>query len=175
MEEGEALCSKLGIIVNGGMVCFGTNQNLKNRFMVGYILSVSCKEENHEQIITAVKDACGDAHITDKDAFRIKFSMSNSLSQIFEIGEDLVKTKGAVDFVVSQITLEDAFLTLTADQVAPEKIVDKEKPKNPCEQFCAQLMGAPAAPKPNAVEMVEVAAPSQAQPAPNAIPVPRAQ
>jgi len=38
----------------------------------------------------------------------------------------LVRKHGAADFVVSQITLEDAFLRLTADQVAPKHVVIKK-------------------------------------------------
>merc|ERR1712098_559988 len=45
----------------------------------------------------------------------VKFSMGTNLSRIFKLGEKLVEA-GAGDFVVSQITLEDAFLELTKDQ-----------------------------------------------------------
>merc|ERR1711977_293037 len=120
MEEGEALCDKLGIIVNGKMVCIGSNQDLKNRFMVGYVLALSCKSDVQGNLINEVQSRFPDALLTDQDAFRLKFSLNASVSGIFEIGEHLVKESGAQDFVVSQITLEDVFLTLTADQVDPD-------------------------------------------------------
>lgn len=102
MEEGEALCSKLGIIVNGSMVCFGSNQNLKNRFMVGYILALSCTSDVQPEIIDVVQSDFPDTQVTDQDAFRLKFSLTASLSDIFTLGEKLVNEHGAQDFVVSQ-------------------------------------------------------------------------
>jgi len=41
MEEAEALSTKLGIMVRGGIFrCFGTSQHIKNKFGVGYELQV---------------------------------------------------------------------------------------------------------------------------------------
>ena len=39
MEECEALCSRVGIMVGGRLRCLGTPQHLKSRFGNGYILS----------------------------------------------------------------------------------------------------------------------------------------
>lgn len=64
--------------------------------------------------------------------------MNAPLSVIFQIGDRLVRKHGAVgavDFVVSQITLEDAFLRLTADQVAPKSVVTKKTTR--CCGLCA--------------------------------------
>lgn len=43
MEESEALCSKLGIMVNGQFQCFGNVQHLKNKYGNGYTLIIKCK------------------------------------------------------------------------------------------------------------------------------------
>jgi ABC-type multidrug transport system ATPase subunit len=40
MEECEALCSRIGIMVNGGLVCLGSSQHLKSRFGRGFVLQV---------------------------------------------------------------------------------------------------------------------------------------
>lgn len=45
MEECEALCSRLGIMVNGEMQCIGGVQHLKNKFAQGYSLTVKLKPE----------------------------------------------------------------------------------------------------------------------------------
>lgn len=57
MEECEALCTKLTIMVNGEFKCMGSLQYLKNKFSKGYILTVqvarSCQfsnEDNSEEI-----------------------------------------------------------------------------------------------------------------------------
>lgn len=45
MEECEALCTKLGIMVNGQFQCFGNIQHLKSKFGKGYSLVIKCKLE----------------------------------------------------------------------------------------------------------------------------------
>ena len=44
MEEAEALCPKIGIMVNGKFRCFGSAQHLKSKYGVGYELEVKIKE-----------------------------------------------------------------------------------------------------------------------------------
>ncbi len=41
MEEADALCGRIGIMVNGRLKCLGTPLHLKNKFGEGYVLSVS--------------------------------------------------------------------------------------------------------------------------------------
>ncbi len=52
MTESEALCSRLGIMVNGQFKCLGSIQNLKNKFGKGYSLILKCKTQSndHEQV-----------------------------------------------------------------------------------------------------------------------------
>ena len=40
MEECEALCTRLAIMVNGELCCLGSIQHLKNRFGDGYTIKV---------------------------------------------------------------------------------------------------------------------------------------
>lgn len=41
MEECEAVCDRLGIMVGGRLRCLGTSQHLKGRFGGGYSIEVS--------------------------------------------------------------------------------------------------------------------------------------
>lgn len=52
MEESEALCSRLGIMINGQFKCLGSVQHLKNKYGRGYSLVFKCKhsENLNEQI-----------------------------------------------------------------------------------------------------------------------------
>merc|ERR1719452_269223 len=43
MEEADALCSRVGIIVKGELRCLGSTQHLKNKFGAGYMLEVKWK------------------------------------------------------------------------------------------------------------------------------------
>merc|ERR1719276_660199 len=46
MEEAEALCSRIGIMVGGRLRCIGSNQRLKARFGDGYQLEARLRNPN---------------------------------------------------------------------------------------------------------------------------------
>lgn len=48
MEECEALCTQLTIMVNGNCKCYGSSQHLKNKFTRGFELKVKIKHESAE-------------------------------------------------------------------------------------------------------------------------------
>ncbi|ODM86742.1 ATP-binding cassette sub-family A member 3, partial [Orchesella cincta] len=52
MEECEALCSRLGIMVNGKLTCLGGVQHLKHKFAQGYTLSVKLKHSLSQKLRT---------------------------------------------------------------------------------------------------------------------------
>lgn len=45
MEESEALCSRLAIMVNGRFRCLGSIQHLKSKFGQGYSVVIKMKKE----------------------------------------------------------------------------------------------------------------------------------
>lgn len=45
MEECEALCTRLAIMVNGEFKCLGSTQHLKNKFAQGFILTIKLKRK----------------------------------------------------------------------------------------------------------------------------------
>ena len=47
MEECEALCDKLGIMLSGQMQCFGTINHIKEKYGDGYRLVIKCKAGQH--------------------------------------------------------------------------------------------------------------------------------
>ena len=44
MEEADAVCSKIGILVKGELRCLGSSQHLKNKFGAGYLLEIKTKD-----------------------------------------------------------------------------------------------------------------------------------
>ena len=54
MEECEALCTRLAIMVNGTFRCLGSIQHLKNRFGDGYTVTVRVRGPNYEREESAV-------------------------------------------------------------------------------------------------------------------------
>ena len=55
MEEAEALSTKMGIMVKGGVFkCFGSSQHIKDKFGTGYIIEVKSRQLTRDQIQTFV-------------------------------------------------------------------------------------------------------------------------
>ena len=50
MEECEALCSRLCIVVAGRLRCLGSPQHLKNRFTMGLLLEINLAVPSHDDI-----------------------------------------------------------------------------------------------------------------------------
>ena len=47
MEECEALCTRLGIMVNGQIQCLGNIQHLKNKYGNGYSIVIKTKRNSN--------------------------------------------------------------------------------------------------------------------------------
>lgn len=60
MEEAEALCPKIGIMVNGHFRCFGSAQHLKNKYGLGYEVEVKIKQLSDSAIVDQKKKASVD-------------------------------------------------------------------------------------------------------------------
>ncbi len=45
MEEADALCTRVGIMVKGELRCLGSTQHLKNKYGGGYILDVKLRND----------------------------------------------------------------------------------------------------------------------------------
>jgi ATP-binding cassette subfamily A (ABC1) protein 3 len=52
MEEAEALCTKMGIMVSGEFKCFGSATHVKDKYGTGYELEIKVRELNEEEVIT---------------------------------------------------------------------------------------------------------------------------
>merc|ERR1712178_532342 len=50
MEEAAALCTKMGIMVQGQFKCFGSCQHIKNKFGTGYEMEIKIRTLTEEEI-----------------------------------------------------------------------------------------------------------------------------
>jgi len=59
MDETEALCSKIGIMVNGELKCLGSLQHLKSRYGDGYTLiaKVSLGNDENDEKVNQLKQS----------------------------------------------------------------------------------------------------------------------
>ncbi|XP_062578105.1 phospholipid-transporting ATPase ABCA3-like, partial [Saccostrea cucullata] len=134
MEECDALCTRLVIMVNGQFVCLGSPQHLKNKFGNGYTLIVRLSADNTDsrELKNFIKERFKDSEIFDDHHGYVHFQIPDatvSLSTVFGAMEEAKSRLGLEDYSVHQTTLEQVFLTFTTNQVPPK---EKKKPKGCC-------------------------------------------
>ena len=82
MEEAEALCTRIGIMVNGQLRCLGTPQHLKNRFGSGVELDVKTELPSSDSVRSLLAKLRGQApHLLsrdDDDACHLTVGLSNT-------------------------------------------------------------------------------------------------
>jgi len=129
MEECEALCSRLGIMVNGQFKCLGSIQHLKNRFGSGYTLTIRCDEGKTIQVIETIKKLLPQAELKEEHHTQLQYQLPTSetkLPVVFRHMEDIRSLGVVEDYSLTQTTLDEVFVRFASEQT--ELLVD-EKPK----------------------------------------------
>ena len=134
MEECDALCTRLVIMVNGQFVCLGSPQHLKVKFGNGYTLIVRLSQENSDstKVKNFIKEKFPDSQVFDDHQDYLHFRIpdtSVSLSTVFSAMEEAQESLGLEDYSVHQTTLEQVFLSFTNKQIPPK---EKKKAKGCC-------------------------------------------
>ncbi|BHF81068.1 hypothetical protein SprV_0702419700 [Sparganum proliferum] len=119
MEECEALCNRVGIMVAGQFQCFGTVPRLKERFGEGYIVEVDVRAPA-ERVTESLRVALGEekVHLTESVGQRLTFQASTQvpLSVLFK---QLVAVRNAGEvntFAVRQASLDSVFVNFVRRQ-----------------------------------------------------------
>ena len=121
MEECEALCTRLAIMVNGEFKCLGGVQYLKNRFGEGFTLFVrvgAVKDlEEQTRLISNVKEfilrTFPGSMLLSEHGITLDYHILGghvTYSEIFEILEQNKEDLHVTDYGVNQTTLEQIFL-----------------------------------------------------------------
>eukprot|EP00916_Digyalum_oweni_P011084 GHVL01018421.1.p1 GENE.GHVL01018421.1~~GHVL01018421.1.p1 ORF type:complete len:1638 (-),score=198.16 GHVL01018421.1:51-4964(-) len=125
MEECEALCSKIGIMVAGRLRCLGNAQHLKHRFGQGYQLWIKSNTDEYiEELKVFVQSSFTGAEILECYGMIITYSLpvSNSITSIFRKMEyPGVKAHFQIsDYTVSQASLEQIFVRFAGSERTTE-------------------------------------------------------
>lgn len=126
MEECEALCSRVGIMVSGRLQCLGSIQHLKGRFGANYQIEVRCETGRTEECLTACMARISGSALDEQHGcfFRLKVQSGIDLAATFHCLEEIKTMYGIVDYSVSQATLEQIFIKFAKEQEEePEKPV----------------------------------------------------
>lgn len=123
MDECEALCSRLGIMVNGKLKCLGSVQHIKERYGKGYTVIITLKEsladtkENvKNEFVKAFKNC---ATLQDAHHLLLKYHVNDeklTWSHIFATMEGLKNQLKLDDYAVSGTTLDQIFIIFARGQ-----------------------------------------------------------
>lgn len=116
MEECEALCTRLAIMVNGTFKCLGSTQHLKSKFAEGYTLTVKIKKPDRllqlgtEQIEEFIKEKFPSASLREKHEELLTYYISDKSvpwSKMFGILEEAKRGDINIeDYSLGQSSLE---------------------------------------------------------------------
>ncbi|XP_074871184.1 ATP-binding cassette sub-family A member 2 isoform X2 [Carettochelys insculpta] len=120
MEECEALCTRLAIMVNGRLKCLGSIQHLKNRFGDGYMITVRTKSSlNIKEVVRFFNRNFPEAVLKERHHTKVQYQLKSeqiSLAQVFSKMEQVVEVLGIEDYSVSQTTLDNVFVNFAKKQ-----------------------------------------------------------
>ncbi|XP_070598469.1 phospholipid-transporting ATPase ABCA1 isoform X2 [Erythrolamprus reginae] len=135
MEECEALCTRMAIMVNGRFRCLGSVQHLKNRFGDGYtiILRIAGTIPDLTPVENFFKLAFPGSVLKEKHRNMLQYqlpSSPSSLARIFSILSQNKKRLHIEDYSVSQTTLDQVFVNFAKDQSDEDHTKDLSLHKN---------------------------------------------
>ena len=115
MEECDALCGRLAIMVNGQLKCLGSPQRIKDKYGDGYsvILKVTGAAPDIEPAKTFMKEQFPGATLKESHHGYLRYQMAKSfmqsLSIIFKLLEEAKLQLNLEDYMVSQTSLDEVF------------------------------------------------------------------
>ncbi|KAG8190583.1 hypothetical protein JTE90_014059 [Oedothorax gibbosus] len=119
MEECEALCSRLAIMVNGHFKCLGSIQHLKNRFGEGYYITVRTELGEHETIKRWFRKTFTDVKMKEQHYNLLQFELKSgciSLAYVFSKMESALQELPIEEYSVCQNTLDNVFINFVKQQ-----------------------------------------------------------
>ncbi|XP_051002938.1 phospholipid-transporting ATPase ABCA3-like [Acomys russatus] len=134
MEECEALCTRLAIMVRGKFMCLGSPQHLKNKFGNIYTMNIKFKTSADDNVINAFKNFIAKvfqgSDLKQENQGILNYyipSKDNSWGKVFGIMEKAKEQYALEDYSITQITLEQVFLTFAYPDNT-ESVYAKEVP-----------------------------------------------
>jgi ABC-type multidrug transport system ATPase subunit len=130
LDEVEALCSRVGIMVNGGLACLGSIEHLKEKHGKGSFVELSADEQHMPAIRKFMNTHFPGSEEQEQHSSRIQFMIPRpsssppasssspsvvpclSLSSIFSRIESHKSELGIHDYGVAQASLESIFVNI---------------------------------------------------------------
>ncbi|XP_068119631.1 ABC-type organic anion transporter ABCA8-like isoform X2 [Hyperolius riggenbachi] len=121
MEEAEAVCDRVAIMVSGKLRCIGSIQHLKSKYGKGYFLEIKLRdgqqvEEIHQEVLQLFPQAARKDRFSSLLCYKIPMDNVQSLSKAFLQLENAKRAYNIEEYSFSQSTLEQVFLELAKEQ-----------------------------------------------------------
>nr|XP_038031058.1 ATP-binding cassette sub-family A member 13 [Anas platyrhynchos] len=121
MEECEALCTRLAIMVNGSFKCLGSPQHIKNRFGDGYSVKIWLNKEISSQrmILECLQLHFPGAQFKGQHLNLLEYHIPRSegcLAELFRVLENHKDFLQIKHYSMNQTTLEQVFINFATQQ-----------------------------------------------------------
>nr|XP_047932357.1 ATP-binding cassette sub-family A member 13 [Anser cygnoides] len=121
MEECEALCTRLAIMVNGSFKCLGSPQHIKNRFGDGYSVKVWLSKEisSRRMILDCLQLHFPGAQFKGQHLNLLEYHVPRSegcLAELFRVLENHKDFLQIKHYSINQPTLEQVFINFATQQ-----------------------------------------------------------
>lgn len=128
MEEADAVCDRVGIMINGELRCLGSTQHLKNIYGRGYILEVKLGNHEKETVNTLMDElekylfsifpGMGTVErFMERAQYSVPSEDVKSLGEVFMKLEHCKETHNLEEYSFSQSSLEQVFLYFAKQQL----------------------------------------------------------
>ena len=124
MEEAEALCTRAGIMSQGELLCLGTVQHLKTRYLDGYTIDClatpDASEDDIERLTEEiVENSLPGSSVTERHGRFLRLDVpslsSIGIGSMFAQLQNLKRDFCLESYSISQCTLEQVFIKLVED------------------------------------------------------------
>ncbi|XP_075413429.1 ATP-binding cassette sub-family A member 13 [Tenrec ecaudatus] len=121
MEECEALCTRLALMIHGSFMCLGSPQHIKNRFGEGYSVKVwLCKRtDQHHPTTDCLKLHFPEIQFKGQRLNLLEYRVPKRrgcLADLFNILENNKSFLNIKHYSINQTTLEEVFITFATEQ-----------------------------------------------------------
>ena len=135
MEEVEALCTRVGIMVKGQFLCLGSVQHLKSKYLDGYTIDVHCEggtpDADVQEVVSLIlTETLPGSTLVEQHGRFLRFNVSSvsslGLGTTFRKLQELKESTSVSNYSISQCSLEQVFIKLvksgSAEAIAPPAI-----------------------------------------------------
>ena len=131
MEEADALCNRIAIMVNGQIECIGSSQHLKSKYGDGYTLDLKTEDDKKKMdgVLEFLTSQVGKIEIRESHGSHaiVILPTGKPLSFLFRLLESNKEKLGIKEYTLSQSTLDQVFIQFAKKQREETAMLTQEE------------------------------------------------